>query len=123
MKNKKILLVEDDPFLSEIYFTSLKHADFKLVHVDDGKNCLEILEKEKFDILILDFLLPKVDGFEVLKKIKENNIKIDVFVLSNLSGKQYIKKAKELGAKEYLLKTKFTPKEIVEKIKKFCKNK
>lgn len=122
MENKKILLVEDDPFLSDIYATSLKHAGFNVTHANNGKKCLEMLEKGNFDILLLDLLLPGVDGFEVLKTIKEKNIKIDIFVLSNLSGEEYLEKAKELGAKEYLLKTKFTPKEIVEKIENFCKN-
>lgn len=122
MENKKILLVEDDPFLSEIYFTSLNYAGFHVTHVEDGKKCLEMLEEEKFDLLVLDLLLPKIDGFEVIKKIKEKNIKIPIFILSNLSGEEYIKKTKKLGVKEYLLKTKFTPKEIVEKIKNFCKN-
>lgn len=118
----KVLLVEDDPYLSDIYLTYFKHEGFDISHAEDGKKCLSMLEKENFDILILDLLLPEIDGFEVLKKIKERNIKIHTIVLSNLNAEEYFKKAKELGAEEYLLKTKYMPKELVEKVKKICKN-
>lgn len=119
----KILLVEDDPFLSEIYLTAFIHKGFKINHAKDGKEALLMLEKENFDIILLDLLLPEVDGFEILKKIKEKNIKTIVIVMSNLSGEEYLKKAKSLGAKGYILKTKFEPKEIVEKVEKFWESK
>ena len=119
VKNKKILLAEDDPFISEIYITYFKKAGFKIFHVKDGKECLLKLENEKFDLLMLDLLLPKIDGFEVLKKIKNKGKNIPVIVTSNISGKENIKKAMSLGASDYLIKTKFKPKEIIEKAQKF----
>jgi DNA-binding response OmpR family regulator len=119
----KILLVEDDPFLSEIYLTSFKHKGFKINYAKDGKEALLMLEKENFDIVLLDLLLPEIDGFEILKRIKEKNIKTNIIVMSNLSGEEYLNKAKSLGVKGYILKSKFEPKEIVEKVKNFWENK
>lgn len=118
---KKILLVEDDPFISDIYITYLKKEGFEVTHAKDGTECLLKINDhgEEFDLLVLDLLLPNIDGFEVLKRIKEKNINISVVALSNLSGKEDIEKALSLGAKDYFIKTKFRPKEIVEKIKNY----
>ena len=116
---KKVLLVEDDPFLSDIYLTSLEKSGIKTIHAKDGNEALLKIEKGGFDLLLLDLLLPGIDGFEILEKIKDDvkMQKVPIVVLSNLMDPDKIKRAKNLGAKEYLLKTKFDPKEIVVKVK------
>ncbi|MDD5551952.1 MAG: response regulator [Candidatus Pacebacteria bacterium] len=121
VKKKKILLVEDDPFIADIYITYLKKEGFEVAYAKDGAECLSKINDhgEEFDLLVLDLLLPNIDGFEVLKRIKEKNINISVVALSNLSGKEDIERALSLGAKDYFIKTKFRPKEIVEKLKNY----
>lgn len=118
-KRKKILLIEDDPFISDIYITSLKKSGFDVIHIEDGKECLSIFKYKNFDLILLDLLLPSIDGFEILKKIKNNPklINIPVIVLTNLTEKNIPKKTISLGAKECLIKSNFKPKEIIEKIK------
>ena len=116
---KKILLVEDDTFLADIYKTSLEKAGMYIIHAKDGKEALSKIDESQFDLIVLDLLLPKMDGFEILKKRKEDPrfIKTPIIVLSNLTGEDDIEKALSLGAKDYFIKTKFEPKEIVNKVK------
>jgi len=84
----------------------------------DGEKGLEAVEKEKPDLVLLDLILPGLDGFEVLTKIKENPAvsQIPVIILSNLGQKDDIEKGLKMGAKDYLIKAHFTPAEIIEKI-------
>lgn len=115
---KKILLVEDDPFLIDIYTTKLKEENFEVVVADDGDKALEFVEKEKPDLVLLDIVLPNKDGWEILKEIKAKNKKIKVIILSNLGQKEEVEKGLNLGAEKYLIKSNFTPSEVVEEIKK-----
>lgn len=120
---KTVLLVEDDPFLSDIYLTSLEHSGIKTIHADNGNKALLEIKKGGFNLILLDLLLPGIDGFTILEEIKKINQieKIPIIVLSNLMDSKKIERAKKLGAKEYLLKTKFEPKDIVEKVRKYLK--
>jgi DNA-binding response OmpR family regulator len=115
---KKILLVEDDPFISDIYVTSLGRSNFEVTHCKDGDECINTLKDNKFDLVLLDLLLPKSDGFEVLKKIKENPINTPIIVFTNLTDRETIEKAMSLGATDCLIKSNFKPQEIIEKINK-----
>ena len=115
---KKILLVEDDPFLIDIYTTKLREENFKVVVADNGDRALELIEKEKPDLVLLDIVLPNKDGWEILKEIKAKNNKIKVIILSNLGQKEEVEKGLNLGAEKYLIKSNFTPSEVVEEIKK-----
>ncbi|MFH1180800.1 MAG: response regulator [bacterium] len=117
---KKILLVEDDPFLIDIYKTKFKEAGFSVDVATAGDEGLRKLTEEKFDLIVLDIVLPQVDGWEILKKIKENEqLKpIPLVILSNLGQRQEVEKGLALGAKKYLIKAHYTPSEIVEQIKK-----
>jgi len=116
---KKILIVEDDKFLADIYKTKLEGEGFEVKTAKDGKEALKKLEKYIPDLLLLDIILPKIDGWEILERIKERedlkNMKI--IVLSNLSEKENIEKAIREGVVEYLVKAEYSPDEIVEKIK------
>ncbi|PIS17542.1 MAG: response regulator [Candidatus Nealsonbacteria bacterium CG09_land_8_20_14_0_10_42_14] len=117
---KSILLVEDDPFLIDIYTTKLKETGFSVEVVDDGDEVLPKLKESLPDLLLLDIVLPHVDGWEILKKIKEDNdlAKIKIIVLSNLGQKDEVEKGMKLGATKYLIKAHYTPSEIVAEIKK-----
>ena len=121
-QKKKILLVEDDEFLSEILSRRLQEAGFETRLGKTAALALELLKKEKVDLILLDLILPGMNGFEFLKEIKKNNSplsEIPVIVLSNLGQDEEISRAKSLGAKDYLVKAHYSTKEIIEKIKEF----
>ena len=120
---KKILLVEDDPFLVEIYTTKLKEAGYLVEVVNDGEESLKKISEENPDLVLLDIVLPGLDGWEILRNLKKDqkfkNLKI--VILSNLGQKEEVEKGKELGAVKYMVKARFTPSEVVEEIKKIIK--
>jgi len=122
---KKILLVEDDPFLIDIYTSKLEKECFSVKISESGEDCLKKINQEKPDLILLDILLPKIDGWEILKKIKSDkklkNIKI--IILSNLYQKEDIEKGLSLGADKYLIKANYDPKEVIEEIKKILNKK
>lgn len=117
---KNILLAEDDLFLIDIYVSKLREAGFKVKLAKDGEEALKKLREEKFNLLLLDIVLPKISGWELLEKIKKiqklKNLKI--IILSNLCQKTEVEKGLELGATKYLIKAHYTPSEVVEEIKK-----
>lgn len=116
----KILLIEDDPFLLGMYATKFELEDFKVVMAEDGEKAVRLAAKEMPDIVLLDIILPKQDGFEVLKQLKADKATagIPVILLTNLSQKDEIDKGLKMGAVDYLIKAHFMPSEVVEKIKK-----
>lgn len=120
---KSILLVEDDPFLIDVYATKLRKENFEIEVAKTGKEALKKLEKQKFSIVILDIVLPNIDGWTILRKMKKNPALKDlkVIVLSNLGQKEEVEKGLKLGADRYLIKAHFTPGQVVEKIKKTLK--
>lgn len=117
---KKMLLVEDDPLLIDIYTTKFKERGFDIVVVDQGKNVLEAIREEKPDIVMLDIVLPHQDGWSILSKIKEDkDLKsTKVVVLSNLGQKEEVEKGLKLGAAQYLIKAHYTPSQVVQEIEK-----
>lgn len=120
MEKNKILLIEDDSFLISMYTTKFELENFKVVAAEDGEKGLGLAAKEKPDIILLDILLPKMNGFEVLKELKNNKEtnQIPVILLTNLSQKNEIEQGLALGAQDYLIKAHFMPSEVMDKIKK-----
>lgn len=120
---KKILLVEDDPFLSSIYKEKLERKGFEVEIAETGRKAIEQLLKKNYPLLILDLVLPDIDGWEVLEKVnelKKKNLKdLKIVILSNLADKEIEKKSLSFGVDSFLLKAKFTPSEVVKEIKKF----
>ena len=116
---KSILLIEDDLFIVDIYSKKLKEAGFSVEVANDGQQALKKLKDHKSDLLLLDIVLPNIDGWEFLREIRnEPSLKdLQVIVLSNLSQKSEIEKSKELGAIRYLVKAYYTPTQVVEEIK------
>ena len=119
-KKIKILLIEDDPFLLNMYNTKFELEGFLVITADDGEKGSRLALKEEPDIILLDILLPKKDGFEVLEELKTNDKTKDipVILLTNLSQKNEVERGLLLGAVDYLIKAHFMPSEIVTKIKK-----
>ncbi|HMB65605.1 MAG TPA: response regulator [Patescibacteria group bacterium] len=119
-KQIKILLVEDDSFLLSMYSTKFELENFDVTIAEDGEKGWKLAQKEDPDVILLDIKLPKMDGFEVLKKIKGNKetSNIPVILLTNLSQKEDRDKGLDLGADDYLVKAHFMPSEVVGKIKK-----
>jgi DNA-binding response OmpR family regulator len=116
---KKILLIEDDPFLSEIYVIKFKEAGFEISLAQDGSLGLEKVKEEMPDLVLLDIVMPTVDGLEVLRAMKsdETTRNIPVVILSNLGEQEDIKKGLELGAEFYIVKAHYTPTEVVARVK------
>lgn len=114
-----ILLVEDDEFLANIYKTKFEMEGYKMSVAEDGESGFEDAKRKSPDIILLDILLPKMDGFSVLKKLKAQaeTKNIPVILLTNLGQKDDVDKGLELGAEDYLIKAHFKPSETLEKVK------
>jgi DNA-binding response OmpR family regulator len=116
---KKILIVEDDRFLRELMSKKLSQENFVVVEAVDGTEGLQKAKEEKPDLILLDLILPGMDGFEVLTRLKQepNLSSIPVLILSNLGQKEEVERGLKLGAVDYLIKAHFTPSEIIEKVR------
>ena len=116
--NKKILIVEDDEFLLSMYSTKFEIEGYNVIMASDGEMGLEKAQKEKPGIILLDIMLPNMDGFDVLKKLKSDRetSSIPVILLTNLSQKQDVEQGLSMGADDYLVKAHFMPSEVVDKI-------
>ena len=117
---KKILFVEDESALQKTFGERLSPEGYEVIPALDGEIGLRLAKTKKPDLILLDLILPKVNGFEVLKELKEDKETKDipVIVLTNLEGIGDVDKAIELGATTYLVKAQYSLEELVEKIKK-----
>jgi len=120
---KTILVIEDDQFLRELMVRKIVSEGYNSLETETGEEGIEMIKKEKPDLVLLDIILPGIDGVEVLKKIKEDpNVKsIPIVILSNLAGPEEIERGLKLGAVDYLVKAHLTPREIIEKIREYLK--
>ena len=120
-----ILLAEDEVFLVEIYQRKLEDEGYKVSVANDGETALKIMLNENVELVLLDIMMPKMNGMEVLRKMQKNPKlnKIIPVVFSNLGYGKDVEKAKKLGAKEYIIKSNVTTKEVLVKIKSLLKNK
>ncbi|MCK5592381.1 MAG: response regulator [Candidatus Pacebacteria bacterium] len=118
-KLKKILLAEDDQFISRAYKDGLERVGFEIIIALEGFTAIEKVKTEKPDIVLLDLMMPEKNGFEVLEEIRagENSKDTPVIILSNLGQASDVEKGKELGATDYLIKSNFSMKEVIEKVK------
>ena len=119
----KVLIVEDDKFLSELISTKLDKEGFNIALAGDGETGLKKAEEFKPEIVLLDIMLPGMDGFEVLEKLKASPElkKIPVIILSNFGQESKVERGLQLGAVDYLVKANFTTGEIVAKLKEILK--
>ena len=117
----KILLVEDDRFLIKAVYTKLTQKGFEVILANDGDEAISKAKTEKPEIVLLDMVLPKKSGFEVLRELKGNpeTASIPVFILSNLAQDQDIQEGKALGAEDYIVKSNTSLSAIVDKVANF----
>jgi len=120
---KTILVVEDDKFLRELISRKLTGEDFDVLEAVDGEEGIKKIKEGKPDLVLLDLILPGIDGFEFLAKAREDpeTSSIPIIILSNLGQREEVDKGLKLGAVDYLIKAHFTPGEIIEKIKNVLK--
>jgi len=116
---KKILVVEDDFFIRDLYEKQLQLSGFLVVGASDGEQGVEKTKQEKPDLVLLDIMLPKMNGLDVLKNIKSNpEIKeTRIILLTNLGQESVIKEGFALGAEGYLVKSAYTPSQVVEEVR------
>ena len=116
---KKILLVEDEDFIRELYTRQLAKAGFAVKSAVDGQSGLETLKKETFDLLLLDIMLPGINGLQLLREFKTQNPNSPMItiLLTNLGQEAVIKEGFELGAQAYLIKASYTPDQVVSEVK------
>jgi DNA-binding response OmpR family regulator len=115
-----ILIVEDDPALSKLYDEKFKKEGFNTMVARDGKSGLNMALTQNPNLILLDMLLPHLNGLDVLGKVMEdeNGKKIPVIILTNIAEREEADKALKMGAKEYLAKAMHDPSDIVERVRK-----
>lgn len=119
----KVLIIEDDNLIAKIYSTRLSQDGYEVKVADNGKDGLGLIKTFKPNVVLLDIMIPKISGLEILKIIKKDahTKNIPIIVYSNLGKDDGIKQAKALGASEYIIKANLTPHQVVEKIKSYLK--
>ena len=113
-----MLIVEDDNLVAEVYSTKLLEMGHAVQIAQNGKEGLDLIEKDKPDLILLDILMPVMGGIELLEELKKKEEwkNIPIILLTNVGEKESIQKARNFGVKDYLIKSHFTPAEVIEKI-------
>jgi len=121
----KILIIEDDKFLRDLMSQKLLHEGFTVKEALDGEEGIKSALEDTPDLILLDLILPRIDGFAVLEKMKSEPklASLPILILSNLGQKEDVTRAMSLGAVDFLIKSNFTLGEVVEKIKAVLKQK
>lgn len=121
----KIVLVEDEPEIINLYTLKLKEAGFDVTHVIDGREVSSVVKKVNPDLILLDLVIPHLDGYQVLSVLRQDPETKDylVYAWSNLTQKKEIDQAKKLGVNGYLIKSDFTPSILADKIREILGNK
>lgn len=123
-KQKKILLVEDDGDVRELYAEILREEGFEVIEEIEGERGLARIREDTFDLILLDIMLPKKDGLAILKELRElagGELTTPVVLLTNLGQEAIITEGFDLGAKGYLIKSEYTPDQIVSEVRSFLK--
>lgn len=118
-EKKKVLLVDDDPLIIQTYQTEFELSDFEVFSAQDGQTGIKLAKELKPNVILLDILMPMISGLDVLKKLKEDpeTCETPIFILTNIGQDQAVKEALDRGAKDFILKYRFTPAEVVAKVK------
>ena len=117
---KKVLIVEDEELIGDLLQKKLRQEGYYASVAIDGEAALKQIREEKPDIVLLDIVLPRLNGFEVLSELKKDEElrQIPVIIISNSGQPDEIEKAKELGVRDWLVKTEFDPREVLEKVQR-----
>lgn len=125
-EKKNILIVDDEPDLRMMFKDILETWGYQTDEAEDGEQCLEKLEKSKYDLILLDLMMPRMDGMEALTEIKKNQDKYGsapVLILTNLTSDVAIKEGFERRADGYLIKTELTPEQVIKEIENVLQDK
>ena len=119
-EGKTILFIEDESAIQKTFSDALKKEEYEIISALDGEVGLRLAKEKKPDLILLDLVLPKLDGFQVLQSLKSNETTraIPVIVLTNLEQMEDIQKAIDLGAKTYLVKSNYNLSEVIDMVKK-----
>lgn len=118
MEPKKILIVEDDQFIRELYERQLKLAGFSVESTESGNEGRDLLDKNVYDLAMLDLNIPDFSGFQILKHLQEHpKANLTILVLSNVAQDEFVKQALELGAHAFIIKSTYTPDKVVAEVK------
>lgn len=117
----KILIIEDDPLIVKIYATRLTADGYEVISAENGEDGLKLIDQDGIDLIILDLMMPRIDGFALLEKIRatEKTKNLPVLVYSNLAQEEEVTRVKNLGATEFIVKANISPTEMVDKIKSY----
>jgi DNA-binding response OmpR family regulator len=120
-QNKKILIVEDEPMLASLLKSRLEKEGFVADHAKDGLEAVNFLKKGKYSLVLLDIILPKMSGFEVMESLKNdpNFSDVPIVIVSNLGQESDIQRGETLGAIGYFVKAQLSIEELIRKIKEF----
>lgn len=124
MKNAKILLVEDDSAIQEMYQLKFSQEGNTVLVARDGEEGLQLAQSEQPNVILLDVIMPKLDGFAVLEKLRNNPVTKDipVVMLSNLGQQADVEKGKAMGAADYIIKASLTPSQVYDKISTYIRD-
>ncbi len=123
---KKILLVEDDVFLREMYVHTFEKENFTIVQANDGEEGITKAQQEDFDLILLDIMMPKKSGIEVLQSLRKpatTTVKTPIILLTNLGQESVIREAYKMGANGFILKSDLLPREVVSRVIDFLNGK
>ena len=117
-KNPKILIIDDDPFIADMYVIKFKEERFTIETAHDGKEGLRKIKEYQPDVVLLDVVMPVMDGFQVLEELKKDPVRgVKIILLTNLGQQQDVERGMHLGAVDYVVKAHFTPSEVAKKVK------
>jgi DNA-binding response OmpR family regulator len=116
-KKEKILIIEDEESLKDLLVAKLRKENYDVDFASDGEAGLKKIKEFKPDLILLDIIMPKMDGYEVLEKMNEEKIKIPVVIISNSGQPVEIEKTRKLGAVDHLIKTEFSPLDVLKKVR------
>ena len=119
--SKTVLLVEDNEFIRNMYQLKLSKAGLTVVEAVDGQMALDKIKASKPDLVLLDMMMPNMSGIDVLKQLHKDKLIPDlpVIVLTNIMNSQAITEARDLGARDYIIKTDLTPSQVIDKLKPY----
>lgn len=118
---KTILVVDDDQYIRDLYVEILEEDGYTVETAEDGTDALEKIKKTDYDLVLLDIMMPRMDGIEMLRNLKEAKKTAKVVLLTNLAHDPVMNEGKELGALDYIIKADMTPDQLVEKLKTYLK--
>lgn len=115
----KVLIIDDDPFISEMYVLKFKDEHFDVLVAQSGKDGLKKISEYDPDVILLDVVMPDMDGFQLLEELKKQGGRPrKIIMLTNLGQKEDVERGMALGVRDYMVKAHFTPSEVAERVKK-----